>query len=86
MTEIERLKEKFRIRLPNVKISLEKSSNPEVDSWDLCLVFKSREIAIEWQPKENIFSVLGLGVQYWRRKIYKDSVKLFDDVVIALDD
>lgn len=86
MNEIERLKEKFSIRLPNVKIYLEKPTNPEVESWFLSLVFQSREIEVEWVPKENTFLVEGLGREYNRRKKYKDAVKVFDEIVIALDD
>ena len=80
--EIQLLKEKIRIRLPNVKIYLE-DDNPEY----LSLIFQEREVEIWWVPEEEGFRAVGLKLtrEPAAGKKYKDAVKLFDDVVVALD-
>lgn len=83
--EIELLKEKFHLRLPNVKIELGKSGL-KLDTWVLTMIFQSREIEIQWYPEEKYFWVVGIGRYPANPKRYKDTVKLFDDVVITLDD
>ena len=83
LNEIELLKEKIQFRLPNVKVYLEDGNDP----YYISLIFQEREIEIWWYSEEKHFQVIGLKLtrEPASGKKYKDAVKLFDDIVTALD-